>query len=303
MKKIIYVLLTVLTVLAVIGCTNINDPANVAKRGITITGIRIAPVDESNGANPISQAQLLKAKYGVADSLTTFADAEGKAVSFAGPGIDSSWSFSKFTGFCFGNVIMAKPGKDLDKKEYTDYYGDIEFCGNAEGNWDYFPLQDGTVVKEGEVFKEVAGNNWKVENPRDGKSYYINVTIASDAKSTVTLVEGVLPPPVFTIKVKLPETHKALDSIKVNSNISWGGAKGSWSADSKTFGTSELTLTPKDGYITFYISGTYAPDSWANEQKLEGTNFKLSIGADKDLWFNITGDEKQELDWANGKDK
>ena len=137
------------------------------------------------------------------------------------------------------------------------------------------------------------------------KSYYINVTIASDAKSTVTLVEGVLPPPVFTIKVKLPESHKNLSSVTVKSNICWGGAKGSWSADGKTFGTSDagLTVTPKDGYITFYISGTYAPDGWANEQKLEGTNFKLSIGADKDLWFNITGDEKQELDWAKGKDK
>lgn len=301
MKKIIYVLLTVLTVLAVIGCTNINDPANVAKRGITITGIRIAPVDELNGANPISQAQLLKAKYGVADSLTTFADAEGKAVSFAGPGIDSSWSFSKFTGFCFGNVIMAKPGKDLDKKEYTDYYGDIEFCGNAEGDWNFFPLQDGTAVFEGETFKEVSGNNWKVENPRDAKEYYINVTIAADGTSTVSLVEGVLPSPIMTIKLKLPESHKNKDSITLDSNISWGGAKGSWSTDGKKFSTGTLTVTPEDGFITFYMSGTYAPSGWASEQKLEGTNFKLSIKDTDDLWFNITNEESQELDWADGK--
>ena len=218
MKKIIYVLLTVLTVLAVIGCTNINDPANVAKRGINITGIKVVPLDKT--------------------ALDPFlALPSGTEVLAGGLGINAWGGWDK-DGALSGVVVdkearLVTFGKNVKAECYQDYYGNIEFCGattNADGsiNW------DGT--------KFAPAGNIKIDNPRDGKDYYIEVTMDSDAtnESTAKLVEGTLEDFLYVTTIELKGLKDPVGLI---------GWNGDWSND--------VVGTLKDDVQTFTVNAYY----------------------------------------------
>ena len=87
-----------------------------------------------------------------------------------------------------------------------------------------------------------------------------------------------------------------------NSNISWGGAKGSWAGYDKVAGTSGIKVNVKDGAAIMYISYDYAADGWAVEQAAEGTNFKLATGDGADRWFKIEvpANGYCVINWADG---
>ena len=88
-----------------------------------------------------------------------------------------------------------------------------------------------------------------------------------------------------------------------NSNISWGGAKGSWAGYDKVVGTSGIKVNVKDGAAIMYISYDYAADGWAVGEAAEGTNFKLATGDGDDKWFKLEVPAAGycELDWTTGK--
>mgnify|MGYP006324850427 CR=1 FL=1 len=116
MKKIIYVLLTVLTVLAVIGCTNINDPANISER------VNINCTEVLAGGLGINA-------WGGWDKNT----------ALSGVVVDKEARFVTF-------------GKDVKAETYQDYYGSIEFCGatttNGACDWTTRIVPDGKNVKQ-----------------------------------------------------------------------------------------------------------------------------------------------------------
>ena len=87
-----------------------------------------------------------------------------------------------------------------------------------------------------------------------------------------------------------------------NSNISWGGAKGTWAGYDKVAGTSGIKVNVEDGAAIMYISYDYAADGWAVEQAAEGTNFKLATGDGADRWFKIEvpANGYCVINWADG---
>lgn len=292
MKKLIKTLLTVASFATVLGFASCNNPNdNVAQRGITITGIQVRPADATYLANQIAPS-----------STSTFASAEMVSFVFAGVGLNgwSDWTSDKaFSGICLDGVIRAIPGDNLDSSNYTYVYNDLEFCGVGDGDWDNYKIAD-------------ADSNFKVENPKDGKTYYVDVVVSSDGTAEASLVEGTLGPNIVKVTVtnlsgagKTPGT-----SVSVASNISWGGVKkGAWSLTDSGFGNDSLTAPVENDSVTFYVTGNYdVTGTWVAEQAVTGSNFKLEItnaAGDKlsgkqDAWYNLvlTG-KKTTIDIVN----
>lgn len=92
-----------------------------------------------------------------------------------------------------------------------------------------------------------------------------------------------------------------------NSNISWGGAVGTWAGKDMAAVTSGITVDVKNGEGVMYISNNYAADGWAtkDEEKPEDktVNFKLQTGDGGDKWFKleVPASGYCELDWTTGK--
>lgn len=249
MKKIIYVLLTVLTVLAVIGCTNINDPANVAKRGITITGIKVVPMDKT--------------------ALDPFlALPSGTEVLAGGLGINAWGGWDKNTAL--SGVVVDKEarfvtfGKDVKAETYQDYYGSIEFCGatttNGACDWTTRIVPD--------------GKNVKLDNPKDGKDYYILVTLDSDSsnEAKAELVEGKLEDFLYVTTIELKGLKDPVCLIGWNGD--WTDKKGTINGDVQTFTVNSYYLSA----FKFRTEGTW--DGPHNIGNAEGKDIEAS-GAGK----------------------
>ncbi|MBQ3025331.1 MAG: hypothetical protein IJD23_08480 [Spirochaetaceae bacterium] len=235
MKKIIYVLLTVLTVLAVIGCTNINDPANVAKRGITITGIKVVPMDKT--------------------ALDPFlALPSGTEVLAGGLGINAWGGWDKNTAL--SGVVVDKEarfvtfGKDVKAETYQDYYGSIEFCGatttNGACDWTTRIVPD--------------GKNVKLDNPKDGKDYYILVTLDSDSsnEAKAELVEGKLEDFLYVTTIELKGLEDPVGLIGWNND---------WNADvAGTVNGDVQTFTVNSYYLSSFKFRT--PGTWDGDHNI-----------------------------------
>lgn len=276
MKRILGIILSITALLCTVGCKNVNDVENVAKRGITISAIRVVPSDATS-ANEIFETTAEKFIAG-------------------GLGLNNwgAWDAENaFVGINIDNEIRLFPGAKIEESNYANYYGNIEFCGTtADGSWAKRLVPD--------------GKNAKLDNPRDGKTYYVNLVVNQDGTTKeATLVEGTLPKSVMKITLTdIPETAPA--SLKINSNISWGGVKkGLWSADGESFGNAEITIAVENQTAVFYVTGNYdITEAWTDEQKKEGTNFKMELTGDSNTakWFYLSTDEKQTLSWKAGKE-
>ena len=87
-----------------------------------------------------------------------------------------------------------------------------------------------------------------------------------------------------------------------NSNISWGGAVGTWAGDDYVKGTEAITVSVIDGAGIMYISNDYAANGWAVDEAVEDTNFKLATGDGPDKWFKIEvpAEGYCVINWADG---
>lgn len=245
MKKIIYVLLTVLTVLAVIGCTNINDPANVAKRGINITGIKVVPMDKT--------------------ALDPFlALPSGTEVLAGGLGINAWGGWDKNTAL--SGVVVDKEarlvtfGEDVKEETHKDYYGSIEFCGatttNGACDWGTRIVPD--------------GKNAKLDNPRDGKDYYILVTLDSDNtnEAKAELVEGTLEDFLYVTTIELKGLKDPVGLIGWNND---------WSNDvTGTLNGDVQTFTVNSYYLSSFKFRTVGTWDGAHNIGQAGDNIKAS---------------------------
>ena len=107
--------------------------------------------------------------------------------------------------------------------------------------------------------------------------------------------------PVDHFAVKI--TGLSSDGEKTwNSNISWGGAKGTWAGSDYVKGNGAITVNVVDGAGVMYISNDYAADGWALNEAVGDTNFKLQTGDGADRWFKIEvpANGYCVINWADG---
>ena len=294
MKKLIKTLLTVASFATVMGFASCNNPNdNVAQRGITITGVQVRPCDSTNVTETLSSV-----------AAETFETVDMQAFVFAGVGLNNwgdwnGWNGwtpdTAFSGICLDGVIKAIPGKDIPSEKYTYVYNDLELVGasvadinSGIADWN----NNNSSIKD-------SGENFKIENPKDGKTYYIDIVVNSDGTAEATLVEGTLGPNIVKVTVKnLSGVYAAGSTVTVASNISWGGVKkGAWSLTEDSFVNSSLVAAPvTDDSVTFYVTGNYnIANTWVDEQKVGDSNFKLEItnaAGDKlsgkqDAWYKL----------------
>ena len=143
--------------------------------------------------------------------------------------------------------------------------------------------------------------------PKEDGSWLVLIDLKnSDEKYECTISEKILS---NKITMKIPDDIAEKASVKIDSNISWGGTKtGKWSSDDTAFSNSALTVTPDKASktIVFYVSKDYdVSGTWVVNQAAEGTNFKFQFSedgyADQGGWFNITSDAEQTFDYADKK--
>ena len=105
-----------------------------------------------------------------------------------------------------------------------------------------------------------------------------------EEEAVLTWPPVALPINCFAVKVE----GLSSDGEKTwNSNISWGGAVGTWAGDDYVKGTGAITVSVIDGAGIMYISNDYAADGWALSEAKPDTNFKLATGDGADRWFKI----------------
>ncbi len=99
-------------------------------------------------------------------------------------------------------------------------------------------------------------------------------------------------------KVIMTFVDNETGTVKINSNISWGGVKsGSWSVDGKKFDNTGKEANITDHKLIFYISKDYdIAGTWVAEQAPKGANFKFeasvnSGNADGGLWYKLPLDK------------
>ena len=196
----------------------------------------------------------------------------------------------------------------------------VEFCQAKENS-------TLTTALAGVKFSSV-GND-KVEGLTKGKAYKFEI-IAGPTTIEATLVEGsmegITPPAAEEedeeadeeevveekpVLVSVPVDHFAVKFTGLeledgahdwNSNISWGGAKGTWAGSDYVKGTGAITVNVVDGVGVMYISNDYAADGWAVGEAKPDTNFKLKIAEGKERWFKIEVPSNGYcvINWADG---
>ena len=161
-----------------------------------------------------------------------------------------------------------------------------------------------TATPEGEAVELVKNpgmDNAKVD-VEVGKTYCVLVTTTATTVTAKWITVGDIEK-LRAITVNLDATLGSKEELTLNSNISWGGAKGYWTADKKVFGTTGLKVKPVDNKVTFYVTESYAASGWALEQALSGKNFKFEIGEDTDNpkggWFALSDELTQTINYAD----
>lgn len=138
------------------------------------------------------------------------------------------------------------------------------------------------------------------------------VTVISNPKSSPTATELDLATPqdiASKITMKVPDAIASMSSVKLDSNISWGGvAAGKWSANGVDYGNAQITVFPDATAktIVFYVTGDYDVNgTWVTAQAAADTNFKFQFTETgfKDLggWFKLNLESEQELVYKDKK--
>ena len=138
------------------------------------------------------------------------------------------------------------------------------------------------------------------------------VTVISNPKSSPTATELDLATPqdiASKITMKVPDAIASMPSVKLDSNISWGGvAAGKWSANGVDYGNAQITVVPDATAktIVFYVTGDYDVNgTWVTAQAAADTNFKFQFTETgfKDLggWFKLNLESEQELVYKDKK--
>lgn len=180
------------------------------------------------------------------------------------------------------------------------YWKETNYGTNADSDANDAAKPDGKAVK---LKKNPGDDNARVD-VEVGKTYLLIVTTTADEVSVQWISTEKVADNV-KVTVTLDNTLAAEDVLTLNSNISWGGAKGKWSADGKNFHTKSLFVKPTGNKVDFYISKDYELDGWAKEQKVDDTNFKFEIGEDTDDpkggWFKIDASSDISITYSEKK--
>lgn len=147
--------------------------------------------------------------------------------------------------------------------------------------------------------------------PEDDKINY--KTVISNPKTSAASASAldVASPEDIASKItmKVPDAIASMHSVKLDSNISWGGvAAGKWSADGVAYGNAQITVFPNatDKTIVFYVTGDYDVNgTWVTAQAAADTNFKFqftetgfeNLGG----WFKLNLESEQELVYKDKK--
>ncbi|MBR1723265.1 MAG: hypothetical protein IJ727_12445 [Treponema sp.] len=182
----------------------------------------------------------------------------------------------------------------------NNYWNETCYGANADSDANNAAKPDGDAVK---LKKNPGDDNARVD-VEVGKTYLLIVTTTADEVSVQWISTETVAVKV-KVTVTLDNTLAAEDVLTLNSNISWGGAKGKWSADGTNFHTKSLFVKPTDNKVDFYISKDYEISGWAVDEKLDDTNFKFEIGEDtgdpKGGWFKIDASSDISITYSEKK--
>ena len=180
------------------------------------------------------------------------------------------------------------------------YWKKNNYGANAGSDDNDAAKPDGDAVK---LKKNPEMDNARVD-VEVGKTYLLIVTTTADEVSVQWISTETVAGNV-KVTVTLDSTLAAEDVLTLNSNISWGGAKGKWSADGTNFHTKSLFVKPTDNKVTFYISKNYEAYGWALTENVDNTNFKFEIGEDtsdsKGGWFKIDASSDISITYSEKK--
>ena len=269
MKKIIYTLLVAVLALSFMGCPTVNSDLNPQ---LDLTGLYLKGEADGWGAGfPLEKQE---------DGTWT--------VKFVAPAAEMQ--FKVATADWATAYPLDKDGACVEMafgEEAEFFAGDSGFSN---------PKITG-LVKDAEYTMVITPLSVSIMIKVVGDA--VTPPAAEEEEAVLVWPPVALPIDCFAVKVE----GLSSDGEKAwNSNISWGGAKGTWAGNDYVKGNGAITVNVIDGAGVMYISNDYAADGWALNESKEDTNFKLATGDGADRWFKIEVPSNGYcvINWADG---